>query len=674
MFLRMPASMYQQSSPLLRPGTPPWHIADRIVRARKGNPPQLQFSEMSPGDISATIELLVEANGLTDAFLLNAIDNRITHLVLTSCYHIRKYSLGMIPGQCHRLQSINLSNCRQADSKLVSSLLQGAHLTELILDGCVRVTDAAFLAQESPSRLVKLSLAGCRQISQDALLRLAKTCTSLEDLNLSGCRSSVSGIVLEAFLDQGKLKRIDLSDCAVLSSDDAFLHYQYKANLSNAFLSLEAVKIAGLSGLPPKYTHRTVGAIASMCGPNLVELDTTWCAGINDEACFALAIHCPNMQRLLLCNSSVTCNGVDLLVSHLKKLEVLDLSWCLKVGRDAVRIIALDAHNIHTLNLSHCVDFLDVGAAIRPDDIVQLVRTVPKLARLELGGIARLGTRELIDTLPFITQLSLSLASDAPIDSLSRLVGLTHLALDVSRIPSFAWPHFPNLIKLVLVGNPENGTVDSLLESVLSSQRVLEHLELRNCRSLTPTLFESWIKGYSPDRETTLLVEAMLDQDLARGYLSSATMVVPSDSEGGTVVFRGKLTFGRRKNKLISSCSETETNLGMDLLKNAIVLSDAARGMDNLRTLILTGACNLTDASLDRLSLMATYMQHLSVLDSPLITEEGAEPVKRRCKLLRSLELTGPKLRLRIDSSKFFKQRHRRNPPQKRKLSSDDDY
>ena len=686
-------------------------LSDRIVRARKGNQ-AVQFSEMSGAEISETIERLVLANGLTDAFFLNAIDHRLTSLCLTWCYHIRKYSLGMIPGQCSSLESLNLSNCRQVDNKLVTNLLaQCLKLRHLVLDGCVKITDAAFLDSANLGRIRALSLAGCRQISEEALLRIAQVCVSVEELNLAGLRSSVTRRVVWAILDSAlstqSLQNLDISDCAVLSSDDTFVQYQLKLDLvPHALLPVARIKLAGLSGLPPKYTHRTVGAIARLCGSNLVELDTTWCAGMNDEACFALASNCPNLRTLNICNSQVTASGIELLASHLVHLQALDLSWCLKVNGQAVTRIQQDMHALVSLNLSHCVDFLS-GSSLTADQIRRLVSLKGNsFHQLELAGLAKTATPEVVHAIAAncssLTHLSLSLgaASSADLSDLAaafKLLGqeaqeLKQLQIDASRVEGrhtefllegLTWPNFPSLQKLALTASPRSPFGDEVLEAILSGGRLgLESLELRNCGDLSPTLFHDWIKGYSPDREAQLVVDAMIDSELQRGYMSSsskATVVARgSDSEAPTVIFRGKEIVYRKKNRYQPpnlSCSETDTTLvGFDLLRSSIVLSDAARAMDSLKALTLTGAARLTDSSLDRLSLMLTYMQNLAILDAPLLTDESVEPVRRRCRLLRSLEITGPKLRVRIDSSKFFNRRHRRKgqPPAKRKLCNDE--
>ena len=708
--------MGPESSPPLRAGTPPPLVADRIIRARKGgNPTQLVLSEMHEEQISQTIDCLVASNGLTDAFLLNAIGPHTRRLNLTSCYHIRKYSLGMIPQQCRNLTSINLANCRQTDNKLVFNLLSNCpNLTELILDNCVKVTDAAFFPPVDLGRLEKLSLAGCRQVSEESLLRIVNTATALNSISLSGCRNSVTSAVAAALMDSAvkhnRLRKIDLSDCLALASDEAFVNFFSSTHL----VPLQSIKLAGLSGVPPKYTWRTIQAIAHLCGPHLQELDTSWSTSVTDEACFALATNCPNLVRLNLCNSPLTESGVELLTTSLPNLEDLDLSWCIRVNARAVESIARNAVTIRSLSISNCVDFLRPE---NPNSISQRnIRNVisncgQTLERLELAGISRLVTGDVLADLaskaPGLTHFSGSLGgSDSSVWTAlvewGRQPGnsLTSLTLDISRVSdernliadALRFPNFPSLKKLSITANSKYPISDELVEAILINRVGLETLELRNCGDISQDLFPSWINGYSPDRETTLVVEAMLEQELQKGYLSSTSIQTVvfgtnrySDSEAaGTVVFQGRRLLKRkpRRGKVMSSCSETETTIALELLKNSIVLSDAARAIDSLRSLTLVSVPKLTDASIDRLSLMTTYLQSLTIIDAPLLTEECVDPIRRRCRLLRSLEITGPKVRVRIDSSRFSNRRHRRKaaqiPPQalavmKRKHGSEED-
>lgn len=669
----------------LNPGTPPPpQLADKIIRARKGgNPTQIILSEMTEEQIEKTIDCLVEANGLTDAFLLNAIGSHTKRLNLTACYHIRKYTLGMIAHQCRNLNSINLSNCRQADNKLVFNLLTLCpHLTELILDNCVKVTDAAFFPPASVSNLTVLSLAGCRQVSEEAIVKIAQSAIALTSFNLSGCRHSVTPAAVSALLDlsvrHSKLGYLDLSDCAVLGSDEAFVNYFS----STALVPLHTLKLAGLSGIPPKYSWKTIQAIAHLCGPHLRVLDTSWSTSVTDEACYALATNCPNLKKLSLCNSPLSVSGVELLVSHLPLLEELDLSWCIRVHAKAVSCLA--SGSLRTINLSHCVDFLrpDGPQAISPAAISTLIQSAGQnLEALQLAGIPKLVTADILSLVARICgnhllRFSGCLGGEAALETFAEFArvctGLTELTVDVSKIvddrnqlsDALKYPNFPSLKKLSITASAKSPVNDELVEAILANRVGLESLELRNCSEISQDLFQSWIKGYSPDRETTLVVDAMIEQELQRGYLSSTSRQTVlglggrySDSEAaGTVVFQGRRLVKKSKH----SYSETETTFALELLKNSLVLSEPARAMDCLKSLTLVGANRLTDASVDRLSLMATYLQALSIIDAPLVSEDCVEPIRRRCRVLRSLEITGPKLRVRIDSSRFSNRRHRR--------------
>jgi hypothetical protein len=711
------------SSPLVGPGTPPPMIADRIIRARRGAGVAVDLSRLSDREIDAVLECLVTSNGLSDAFLLNAIDRRTERLSLPSCYNIKKYSLNLIPQHCQGLRYLNLSNCRQVDNRLVNNVLGNCRsIDNLILDGCVRITDSAFFPPDSPlagtlGQIRTLHVAGCAQLTEDCLLRLAALCTQLEDVSLAGCRSSVTSSVLAALLDlsvsTGRLRAIDVSDCSVISSDDSFISYRdSRPALGHSSLPLKSVRMAGLSGLPPRFTDRAVSVLAYLAGSNLRHLETTWCSGITDESCSALASFCPNLTRLNLCNSQTTIHGLDLLSLSCPQLASLDLSWCLRVNESAVRLIARSMESLTELTLNHCVDFLfsaSIGrpqsGPISPASVMEIVTGLGAgLTKLELTGLAKIVTPDTLQMIssecPGLDNLSVSLGGDNPLEISAafdllgrRMENLESLTVDVSRLCSdreilsdgLRHPNFPSLTRCTLVTSSKCPFGDETLEAVLTNRTGLDHLEVRGCFDVTAHLFQSWIQGYNPEREAALAVEALIDAELQRGYQSTASagrvFSGVSDSDAATVIFQGTpFRSNRRNQNPISSCSEAEGLVHFEKLRKSLVLSNVALAVDQLKTFILTGAHNITDTSLERLSLMMTYVQTLEILDAPLVSEECVEPIRRRCRLLRQLEITGPKLRVRIDSSKFIKRRQRRRgqlPPQgpgKETKTPEDDY
>jgi hypothetical protein len=334
------------------------------------------------------------------------------------------------------------------------------------------------------------------------------------------------------------------------------------------------------------------------------------------------------------------------------------------------------------------------------------------LKKLELTGLPKLVTPELLSAIaihcPNLVCFSGSLGGETAgeicngLEQFSRnCESIETITIDASRIQlddifvsqTFKVPNLPNLKRLSLSANPKTPFGDSFLEGLLGSRVGLEHLELRNCRDLSSELFQSWVQGYSPHREAALLVEAMIDADLA-AVKHAGTKSQLSESEAPTVIYKGRFLKGNetmhRSDKkflnnaaTLSSYSETDNNTiaqGFETVRSCIVLSDAAKAMDSLKSLTLVGASKLTDASLDQLSLMMSCMQTLEIIDAPLIGEDAVEPIRRRCRLLRAVEITGPKLRVRIDSSSRFVNRRRRRkalfPSKsfiaiKRKLSDD---
>lgn len=99
-----------------------------------------------------------------------------------------------------RLTELDLAGCRQVDpDALVSFVLRhGRQLRVLVLDGLTRLTDAhvAALLAGCPA-LKRLSLAQCRQLTDDVLVALAAAPAArhLVALNVTGCSGDRKSVV-----------------------------------------------------------------------------------------------------------------------------------------------------------------------------------------------------------------------------------------------------------------------------------------------------------------------------------------------------------------------------------------------------------------------------------------------------------------------------------------------
>lgn len=92
--------------------------------------------------------------------------------------------------------SLNLSDCVQLSNSVVRAILQGCpFLSDLNLDRCRRITDAAFDVHQSPFQtlvaclsLESLSMQGCPSVTGQIVDSLNKLCGRLTHLNLSQCK------------------------------------------------------------------------------------------------------------------------------------------------------------------------------------------------------------------------------------------------------------------------------------------------------------------------------------------------------------------------------------------------------------------------------------------------------------------------------------------------------
>ncbi|XP_073537751.1 S-phase kinase-associated protein 2 [Phyllobates terribilis] len=85
-----------------------------------------------------------------------------------------------------RLQHVDFSNCNITPETLQSIISRCHHLHNLSLEG-LELSDDVMGAIAQNSDLVRLNLGGCSGFSPESLTQMLKSCTSLEELNLSWC-------------------------------------------------------------------------------------------------------------------------------------------------------------------------------------------------------------------------------------------------------------------------------------------------------------------------------------------------------------------------------------------------------------------------------------------------------------------------------------------------------
>lgn len=142
-------------------------------------------------------------------------------LSIKSCPGFGNTSFAMVGKLCPKLQHVDLSGfCGLSDSgllPLVESCDSG--LVKVNLSGCSNLTDevVSAIARLHGGTLEILNLDGCTKVTDKGLFEIANNCLVLNDLDVSKCSITDSGIAALARGGQMNLQILSLSGCSKVS-------------------------------------------------------------------------------------------------------------------------------------------------------------------------------------------------------------------------------------------------------------------------------------------------------------------------------------------------------------------------------------------------------------------------------------------------------------------------
>ena len=168
---------------------------------------------------------LVKCMGIRDMALGFAMPSPCTSLRSLSvryCPGFGTASLAMVGKLCPQIQHVDLSGlCGITDAGLLP-LLEGceAGLVKVNLSGCFNITDDVILAlaRLHGGTLELLNLEGCRKITDASLVAIADNCMLLNDLDVSKCAITDSGVAVLSCAEQLGLQVLSLSGCSKVSN------------------------------------------------------------------------------------------------------------------------------------------------------------------------------------------------------------------------------------------------------------------------------------------------------------------------------------------------------------------------------------------------------------------------------------------------------------------------
>lgn len=143
-------------------------------------------------------------------------------LSIRNCPGVGSISLALVGKLCPKLQHVDLSGLYGITDAGILPLLESCEegLVNVNLSGCLNLTDEVVLtlARLHGETIEVLNLDGCRRITDASLVAIAGNCLVLNDLDLSSCAITDSGVSVLSRAKQINLLVLSLSGCSEVSN------------------------------------------------------------------------------------------------------------------------------------------------------------------------------------------------------------------------------------------------------------------------------------------------------------------------------------------------------------------------------------------------------------------------------------------------------------------------
>ncbi|KAL7313059.1 hypothetical protein PS15m_006849 [Mucor circinelloides] len=267
------------------------------------------------------------------------------------CIQLTGHGLRTLSLSCPNLQVLNIKDCRGLSSASLGYFLQhAANLRVLNVSGLDTVKSST-LAHATCSKLERLEMNWCRNITGSGILPLVKqSSATLTYLNINGCPQLHEEAMSLLGSSLPNLTHFSIAACTNLT-DSALLSYLMASTSTSTFSK-------------HKLTH----------------LNLSSCSRLSDATLLNLAIYAQNMQHLKLAGCVLmTDQGFCHLFARVHTFVHLDLEDVHQITTATIRSIANHQPNLQRLCLSSCTQVSD-------DDIVYLVNNCHQLQHLELDN------------------------------------------------------------------------------------------------------------------------------------------------------------------------------------------------------------------------------------------------------------------------------------------------
>lgn len=251
------------------------------------------------------------------------------------------------------LKRLTLRGCRSvSDSSMQIFSKNCRNLEEINLDDCKQLTDETCksLASNCP-KLAHLNIASC-DVTDKSLEAIGAGCKNLKHINISNCNKIRPAGIESLAKNCTNLVTFICVACSELTMNDDSLRL-----LSSNCHKLKMINLNGCSAI----TDVGVKSLADNCH-QLVYCCLSKCFAITDQALISLGQGCQQLKTLGLIGCQLlTDHGFQALTKDCKLLENLDLEDCVLITDQTLFYLTNNCLNLKRLALSHCDNITDDG-------------------------------------------------------------------------------------------------------------------------------------------------------------------------------------------------------------------------------------------------------------------------------------------------------------------------
>eukprot|EP00741_Cyanophora_paradoxa_P015878 tig00020909_g15329.t1 len=360
-----------------------------------------------PYEVRPILDALVACPTLTAVDLSGArelLNPDVEHLVETA----------------QQLEDIELRDCPQIGDAAVMALGRalGPALKRLRLDGAAEVTDAGVFALRNCVCLEELSLAGLRAVTPKSLSYVLQTASDLQDLILDECQVT-DALLKDLSAAPPPLRRLSLAGCRMVSDAGAI-------PLLKACPALRSLSLHNI----PKLTDQSLGA-AAVCCPDIEEIDIGWNDNFTDTGVQALGQRCKSLHTVRMAGCRELTSRALLHVAMLvgPRLAELDILRCEKVSDNGPRCIADKCPNVRSLRIGFCCRLTDESVRALGSGLRSVTDLDLSNIRLLSDGALAAGIEPLADSLERLNLYSCARLTDEAAGAVARCRRLRRLVL-----------------------------------------------------------------------------------------------------------------------------------------------------------------------------------------------------------------------------------------------------